>query len=49
MAQVSLIVGVASNGDVFYSANRGSNTGRTILLFMLKLIKVLNKNDRHWR
>ena len=49
MAQVSLIVGVSSNGDVFYTANRGSNTGKTILLFMLKLIKVLNRHDRHWR
>jgi hypothetical protein len=38
MSQVSLIMGVASDGRLFFTANKGSNKGSTIFLFLKKLV-----------
>jgi hypothetical protein len=37
MSQVSLIMGVSSDGRMFFTANRGSNNGSTVFLFIKKL------------
>ena len=34
---------------MFFTANRGLYNGRTIHLFILKLIKVLDARNRNWR
>lgn len=49
MNQVSLIMGVSSSGEMYFTSNRGSNNGETITLFMLKLITYLDSINPSWR
>jgi hypothetical protein len=49
MSQVSLIMGVASDGRLFFTANRGSNNGSTVLLFLQKLVAQLDLENSEWR
>jgi hypothetical protein len=49
MGQVSLIMGVASDGRLFFTANRGSNNGSTVFLFLKKLAAQLDLENPEWR
>jgi hypothetical protein len=42
MNTVSLILGVSNRGELFCTVNRGANNGKTVLLFILKLILELD-------
>jgi hypothetical protein len=49
MNAVSLIMAISNKGDIYFTANRGSNNGMTIQLFLQKLTAVLDAKDRNWR
>jgi hypothetical protein len=49
MSTVSLIVAISNRGDIYFSANRGSNNGMTVQLFLQKLTAVLDAKDVRWR
>jgi hypothetical protein len=42
-------MGVSSTGRLYFTANRGTNNGSTILLFLFKLIEQLDTEDPDWR
>jgi hypothetical protein len=42
-------MGVSSTGKLYFTANRGSNNGSTILLFIKKLVIKLDLEDPEWR
>jgi hypothetical protein len=42
-------MGVASDGRLFFTANRGSNNGSTVLLFLQKLVAQLDLENPEWR
>jgi transposase len=49
MAQVSIILGVASDGEIYFTLNRGYHNQNTMIIFLKKLLKVLDGKDQHWR
>jgi hypothetical protein len=49
MNAVSLIMAISNKGDIYFTANRGTNNGMTIQLFLQKLTAVLDAKDQRWR
>ena len=49
MSKVSIIFACSNMGEILFTANRGNNNGKTVLLFMLKLIEFLDSRDAQWR
>ena len=49
MAQLSIILGTASDGQIYFTLNRGYHNQHTMIIFLKKLIKVLDGKDSNWR
>lgn len=49
LGKVSIIGGVSSKGDFYYTINLGTNNSETIWYFLLKLCNHLNRQDKDWR
>ena len=49
MGQLSLIAAVTSHGGSWLTVNKGINNTHTFLLFILKLIQVLDNQHKNWR
>jgi hypothetical protein len=49
LGRVSIIAGVSSRGNLYYTINLGNNNSEKVWLFILKLCKHLQSKDSNWR
>jgi transposase len=49
LAKTNLIAAVTSDGDFYFTINCGKNNSRTVLLFLIKLVRHLTTQDPGWR
>jgi hypothetical protein len=49
LVSMSIIAGVSSTGEFYYTVSKGANNSMTVMLFMLKVIAHLDSLDAQWR
>ena len=49
LAKTNLIAAVTSDGEFYFTINCGKNNSRTVLLFLIKLVRHLTSQDLNWR
>ena len=49
LSSLSIIAGVSTSEEVFFTINRGNNNSQTFFCFLLKLVQCLNRKDINWR
>ena len=49
LTSVNMVAAISSDGEYYFTINQGRNNGYTLLLFLVRLVRHLNRFKPNWR